>query len=118
MIDYYLNFVSFSILKKFILNTHLIKIKMIIFIINLKKSILLLIILSIKILAKEEPFIIIPFKSAYISYLRNNYINQDNKYNHFIFFNENYNLRMYSKIKIGTPPQDVIAILNTNIEYL
>ena len=59
-------------------------------------------------------FVAFPFVSTSFPLIK--YYNQNNKnkiYDHSNFFNDNYNLRLFSSIKIGNPPQDIIIFFNT-----
>ena len=63
---------------------------------------------------KETSLVVFPFISTSLSVLK--YYNQNNKnniYDHSNFFNDNYNIRLFSSTKIGNPPQDIIIIFNT-----
>ena len=44
--------------------------------------------------------------------------NNKNKYNKSNFFDENYNIRLFSSAKIGNPLQDIIIFLSINNDNL
>ena len=92
-----------------------------------KEIILLFPLLTIIISIKNESLIVFPFKSISIPFLKDYQrdINNDNNngalnntYNSSTFFDDNYLFRMLSPIKIGNPPQDIIAFINTNYDNL
>ena len=92
-----------------------------------KEIILLFPLLTIIISIKNESLIVFPFKSISIPFLKdyrrdinndNNNGSLNNTYNSSTFFDDNYLFRMLSPIKIGNPPQDIIAFINTNYDNL
>ena len=91
---------------------------------KIKEIILLIYLFSFIISKKNESTILLPFKINSIPFLvdyrkdnnNNNSIAQI--YNSSKFFDDNYLFRMLSPMKIGEPPQDIIAFINLFDEKL
>ena len=70
----------------------------------------------------SESLIVLPFKSIplYTLDINNNNNNKslNNNYNSINFFNDYYTFRLFSPVKIGSPPQNVISFINPIYEHL
>ena len=78
-------------------------------------SSLLVFILNIK----DESMIIFPFKAISLSLFgkQNKDLHNESFYEFYDcsdFFNEHFIIRMFTPLKIGNPPQDIITFLNTD----
>ena len=89
--------------------------------------ILLIYILLFSICINNDSTIFFKFKTISIPFLKNNpnKINENNnsdtsntQYNSLSFFNEYYSYKILSNIRIGTPPQEIIALINTYYDNL
>ena len=67
----------------------------------------------------EESMIIFPFKIIGLPSLRDVEEKEEKEsYNSIKFFNDEFSFRMFSPVKIGSPPQDIIAFINFNYNNL
>ena len=69
---------------------------------------------------KDESMIIFPFKAISLSLLgkQNKEQYKENSYDCYNFFNEHFIIRMFTTLKIGSPPQDIITFLNIDNDNL
>ena len=89
------------------------------------KEILLLLINIIYLVSSlnNESLIVFPFKSISLPSVNTNYDNTNNKslnnnYNILTFFNDEYLFRLFSTVKIGNPPQNIVAFVNSIYDKL
>jgi len=83
------------------------------------RIILILTIFTFIISLNEESMIIFPFKIVGLSSLGDvEEKNEKQSYNGIKFFYDQYSFRMFSPVKLGSPPQDIIAFINFNYNYL
>ena len=80
------------------------------------KIILMTTIFTFIVSLNEESMIIFPFKTIGLSYLGD--VEEKESYNSIKFFDNEYDFRMLSAVKIGSPPQDIIAFINFNYNNL
>ena len=80
------------------------------------KIILMTTIFAFIISLNEESIIILPFKIIGLPSLED--VEEKESYNSIKFFNDKYTFRMFSPLKLGSPPQDIIAFINFNYNHL
>ena len=93
------------------------------FIKNKKILLLLINIIHFVFSLNNESLVVFPFKSISLPSLNINYDNTNNKslnnnYNILTFFNDEYLFRLFSTVKIGNPPQNIIAFVNSIYDKL
>ena len=83
------------------------------------KIILMTTIFSFIISLNEESMIVLPFKIIGLPSFRDAKEKKEKEsYNSIEFFKDEYTFRMFSPVKIGSPPQDIIALINFNFNHL
>ena len=81
--------------------------------------ILITIIFTFIISLNEESMIIFPFKIIGLPSLGDVEEKEEKEsYDSIQFFNDEFTFRMFSPVKIGSPPQDIIAFINFNYNHL
>ena len=80
------------------------------------KIILMTTIFAFIISLNEESIIILPFKIIGLPSLED--VEEKESYNGIKFFYDQFSFRMFSPVKLGSPPQDIIAFINFNYNHL